>query len=336
MEYKTRGKITKGVGGLYSIELADAETHKKIYGDMPSPLGGARVVCHAKGSFRHENIKPYVGDSVEVTYSDMSFTTDGDTVTPDANGAGVVISSICDRRNSLIRPPIANVDYMFVTTACASPEPVLETVDKTLSILEFNGIEPIIVISKSELRPKRAEEIGEIYRKAGFKAFVLSCREGNGAAEIKKFIFDTLPSHTIAFCGASGVGKSTLISLIFPELQLATGEISQKIERGKHTTRCTELFAIETDRGRGYIADTPGFSMLDFERFDFFSKDDLPNTFREMNEYIGQCRYTKCSHTKEQGCAIVEAVRQGKIPKTRHDSFVSLFGILKNKKEWDK
>ena len=134
--------------------------------------------------------------------------------------------------------------------------------------------------------------------------------------------------------GASGVGKSTMLNGLFPQLQLETGEISRRIERGKNTTRCVELYPLSEEADCGFLADTPGFTMLDFERFDFFEKEDLPLTFREFVPYIGDCRYTKCTHVKEQGCAIVEAVRTGSIAASRHSSFVSLYEILKKKTKW--
>ena len=137
-----------------------------------------------------------------------------------------------------------------------------------------------------------------------------------------------------AFAGASGVGKSTLLNRLFPELHLETGEISHRIERGKNTTRQVSLYPLSNEEDCGYLADTPGFTMLDFERFDFFDKEALPQTFREFVPYIGECRYTKCSHTKEEGCAILAAVKNGKIPPSRHQSFLSLYEVLKKKTKW--
>jgi len=170
--------------------------------------------------------------------------------------------------------------------------------------------------------------------------------EKGAVGEYKRIIKDVKPDivHThsslsgkiAAFAGASGVGKSTLLNRLFPHLALSTSEISRKIERGRHTTRQVELFALSEGENCGYIADTPGFSMLDFERFDFMDCEDLPLAMREFVGRIGQCRYTKCSHTKEEGCAIVDAVRRGEIPKSRHDSFCELHAILKAKKKWDK
>ena len=164
--------------------------------------------------------------------------------------------------------------------------------------------------------------------------FVISSVTLEGVDEIRSFIDSELRSSTAAFAGASGIGKSTLMNALFPNLKLSTSEISQKIERGRHTTRQVELFPLSDEVDCGYLADTPGFSMLDFERFDFFSLEDLPLTFREFEDRIGQCRYTKCSHTKEDGCAILEAVRCGDIPRSRHDSFLELYATLKAKKKW--
>ena len=139
-----------------------------------------------------------------------------------------------------------------------------------------------------------------------------------------------------AFSGASGVGKSTLLNRIFPTLGLETGDLSHRIERGKNTTRSVELYPLSEETDGGYLADTPGFTMLDFERFDFFGKDDLFDTFREFRRFSGNCRYTKCTHTKEEGCAVLEAVKVGEIPKSRHQSYTQLYEVLKSKNAWKK
>jgi ribosome biogenesis GTPase len=274
---------------------------------------------------------PLVGDNV-ILRSDKP----ADELTGSENEGGIMIESVKERKNALIRPPMANLDCIFVSMAAAAPAPILATVDKLIAIAEHNSIEPYIVIGKSELDPKLAEEIKHIYTLAGFKVFLLSCETGEGVEDISRFIRENLAGKTAAFSGASGVGKSTLMNLLFPSFNLETGAISRKIERGRHTTRSVDLYEAELDGGSMYIADTPGFSMLDFKQFDFFDKDALPYTFREFNDYIGECRYTKCTHTKEDGCAILEAIREGKIAKSRHDSFLELYEVLKNKKEWDK
>ena len=305
MERQTKGIIIKGVGGLYTVRFAN----------------GSTVVCRARGAFRHEGISPLVGDRVTLTE-------DGE--------QGFVIEEIYERKNSLIRPPMANLDYLFVTMAAAAPTPILTTVDKLTAIAEHNHIEPVIVITKRELNPSYAEELRALYSQCGFTAFALSSLEGEGIEALQSYIQENLHQKIAAFAGASGIGKSTLLNRLFPNLQLSTSEISRKIERGRHTTREVTLFPLSTEENCGYIADTPGFSMLDFERFDFMDCDDLPLAMREFVDRIGLCRYTKCSHTKEDGCAVVDAVCRGEIPKSRHESFCELHTILKTKKKWDK
>ncbi|MBQ4136524.1 MAG: ribosome small subunit-dependent GTPase A [Clostridia bacterium] len=314
MEKYLSGRITKGVGGNYDI-LLDApfvneagETVDKLF-------------CRARGAFRHDGETPLVGDKVSVRIKD---------------GEDIMISSISERKNELIRPAMSNLDILFVMFAAKKPEPVLLTVDKLICIAENKGIEPVIIITKADLDDGAAEKYAEIYRKSGFTVLIEGIDRDTGA--VKDFITRSLDNKLAAFAGASGIGKSTLLNRIFPELTLETGEISKKISRGKHTTRCISLYPIETEGelGKGFIADTPGFSMLDFERFDFFSNDELVYTFREFSELIGKCKYTKCSHTKEEGCAIIEAVKRGSIPRERHESFNELRQILKNKHEWDK
>ena len=314
--YTAGGKIMSISGGLYKIRLDE---------------NGKSVFCRARGAFRHSGMTPLVGDNV-VVRSDKP----ADELTGSENEGGIMIESVNERKNALIRPPMANLDCIFVSMAAAAPTPILATVDKLIAIAEHNRIEPYIVVGKSELDPATADEIKRIYTLAGFEVFTLSCETGEGVEDIARFIRDNLAGKTAAFSGASGVGKSTLMNLLFPNLNLQTGTISQKIERGRHTTRSVDLYETELDGGSLFIADTPGFSMLDFKQFDFFDKDALPYTFREFDDYIGDCRYTKCTHTKEEGCAILDAVREGRIAKSRHDSFLELYDVLKNKKEWDK
>ncbi len=328
MDYKANGRIIRGVGGLYYVLVASSEEATVV---------GKLLPCRARGKFRHSNVTPLVGDTVEIIFNDRTLKTlSSDEANDKKSASEIMISEIIDRKSALIRPPLANLDYMFISMASASPAPILSTVDKLISIAEFNNIEPIIVIGKSELDRDTANSISDTYRKAGFTVFNVSVFENEGIEELAAFINANLKGKIAAFSGASGVGKSSLMNKLFPSLKLDTGEISQKIERGKNTTRHVELFAHECDGGIGYIADTPGFSMLDFEHFDFFKKEDLPLTVREFGDYIGLCKYTKCSHTKEDGCAILEAVRRGDIAKSRHDSFVEIYEVLKNKTDWKK
>ncbi len=316
MEATVKGRIIKGVGGLYTVLVTDSA----------SALSGETVRCRARGALRHNNLTPLAGDYVLISFDKEKQTgSDGD----------FVIDEIVDRKSALIRPPLANLDYLFVTMAAASPSPILPTVDKLISIAEHNGIEPIVVITKRELDPQKADELYDIYSRCGFHTFSLSAKENVGVEPIDHFIKQNLGGKIAAFAGASGIGKSTLLNRLFPELDLSTSEISRKIERGRHTTREVTLFALGSSPDCGYIADTPGFSMLDFKRFDFFELDDLFDTMREFRPYLGECRYTKCSHTKEQGCAVLEAVKRGDIPTSRHESYVELYDVLKTRKKWD-
>ena len=328
MDYKANGRIIKGVGGLYYVLVTDGEN---------SEIKGSLLPCRARGKFRHSNLTPLVGDTVEIVFNDRTLKALAENTENDKNAASeIMISCVTDRRNALIRPPLANLDYMFVTMAAASPAPILSTVDKLIFIAEFNNIEPVIVITKCELDPASADNLKSIYETAGFTVFCVSVFENRGTEELMAFINENLDGKIAAFSGASGVGKSSLMNRLFPDLSLDTGEISKKIERGKNTTRHVELFSHRCNGGTGYVADTPGFSMLDFVHFDFFKKEDLPLTVREFDDYIGLCKYTKCSHTKEEGCAILEAVKAGKIPRSRHESFVEVYDILKNKTDWKK
>lgn len=308
------GTVIKGTGGLYTVLL-------------DSPYNGDKEVSvRGRGAFRHEKIVLLSGDRVELDpLEDGSF----------------FCKKILDRKNSLIRPPLANLDYIFVVIPCKKPMPSLEIIDKMIAIAEYNKIEPVIIISKSDLDTDFADEMYKIYKNSGFEVFITSSEKNEGVDKITDFLKSISQSHSpiCAFAGASGAGKSTLINAVFPSLELKTGSLSEKIERGKNTTRTTELFPLSKffgDGFGGFLADTPGFSLLDFERFDFFSLEDLFYTFREFREYENSCRYTKCSHTKEEGCRIVEAVKNGDIEKTRHQSYIALYEILKKKPSWKK
>lgn len=326
--YKGTGRVIKSNGGLFTLQMQPAS------GTEAQPLDGLEVTGRGRGSL-HRKGALLVGDMAEVTYDRTAFSVGEDGgITPALDGTGLSIDAIRERKNALIRPPMANLDVLFVTLAVATPEPILETVDKLISIAEFNGIVPVIVLTKCELSPENASRLANIYRTSGFSVFLTG--EGMNAEleELKQYISASLTGKIAAFSGASGVGKSTLLNRLFPGLGLEIGEISRRIERGKNTTRSVSLLPLSEDPNSGYIADTPGFTMLDFERFDFFSKEDLPLTFREFVSLIGECRYTKCSHTKEEGCAILAAVREGRIPPSRHQSFCALYDVLKKKTRW--
>lgn len=298
---KLSGRIIKGVGGLYFVDTGVGEI----------------LSCRARGIFRHDDTSPQVGDLVEVGKSP-----EGDHV----------IFSINERKNLLIRPPLANLDRLYAAVPTTAPDPDLHTVDKLTAIAVHNGIQPAIVITKAGLNRFFAEELAEIYRKTTLPVFITDSLTGEGVDAVRSDLKENGRRKISAFAGASGVGKSTLLNALFPELALETGKVSEKTERGRHTTRKVELYPLLD----GYLADTPGFTMLDFKRFDFFTKEELPDTFPEFAPYLGHCRYTKCSHTKEEGCAILDAVRSGEIAKSRHDCYLELYADLKNKHEWDK
>ena len=306
------GKAVKGLGGLYNVRI---EENGEI----------SYLSCKAKGVLHRDEEKLLIGDNVKVTI---------DEDTPD----GVVISEILPRKNSLIRPPLANLDYIFAVFASAKPTPVTETVDKLIAIAEYNGIVPIVIITKSDLDEGNAEELFALYRNAGFDTFVTSVKTGEGISEIKAYIDENVRcGKTAAFAGASGVGKSTLMNELFPTLTLATAEISKKIERGRHTTRHVELYPLGDAASAGFLADTPGFSLLDFSRFDFFPIEALESTFREFSRFAGKCRYADCAHVGEgrEDCAIMRAMEDGEISESRLNSYREIYKTLKNKKNYD-
>lgn len=297
------GMIIKGVGGLYTV-LTD---------------GGERIACSARGAFRHEGVKPLVGDRVSLSN--------------DADGAA--IDDILPRRNTLVRPAMANLTHLFVVIPAAKPKPDLVTVDKLVALAEDRGIEPVVVVNKCDVDRAEADRIKSIYEGAGFNCFTICAATGEGCDALFGFFTEISKSKVTlsALAGASAAGKSTLMKRLFPTVDFKTGDVSRKIERGRHTTRHVELFEVPDAPGC-YIADTPGFSMLDFTRFNLLELSSLASSFREFSGCLGKCRYTKCTHTKEEGCAVLEKVREGKISKTRHDNYVALYNEIKAIPEW--
>ncbi len=287
------GIIIKGIGGFYYVEAV-----------------GEIFECKARGVFRKSGIKPLAGDRVTISVNDKAENT---------------IDNIHERKSLLQRPPVANVDKLFIVSSVCEPKPVLLIIDRLTALATVKGIEPIVVFTKNDL--ESADEYIEIYRKAGIKAYSVSCLSGDGVDDIKA----ELKNHISAFCGNSGVGKSSLLNVIDPELALKTGEISDKLGRGRHTTRHSELFKVEG----GYVADTPGFSSFEAEETELILKDDLPYAFSEFEEYIGQCKFSTCLHTVDKGCRIIQAVEDGDIPKSRHESYCSMMEQAKNIKEWE-
>ena len=288
-----KGKIVKGIGGFYYVDADDV-----IY------------ECKARGNFRNKSQTPLVGDNVEFSIND---------------NAENRIEEIFDRKNSLVRPPLANLDILFIICSLVDPKINLLITDRLIAVAEYKNIEPVIVLTKTDLDGDYQKYI-DIYENAGIKTIAVNNVDFRGAEEIKEMI----NGRVCAFTGNTGVGKSTLLNNLFPDLELATGETSKKLGRGKHTTRHSELFKL----CGGYIADTPGFSSLDIQRYDKIMKDDLPYCFREFREYLGECRFNSCTHINDKGCAICKALEEGKISKSRHSSYVAMFNEVKDIKEW--
>ena len=288
------GILLKAIAGFYYIEA-----------------GGSVYECKARGIFRKNHESPTVGDYLEFEVLD---------------GLKGVVSKILPRKNLLIRPPIANVDQLFIVSSHNTPSPNALLIDRLTAIAINNDIEPIIVFNKSDLG--EMSDWKDIYIRAGFKCILTSGINGEGCDEI----VNILNGKISAFTGNSGVGKSTLLNYLFPQLNIETGDISKKLGRGRHTTRSVELY--KTDGG--YVADTPGFSTVDLERYELINKDDLVYCFPEFQEYYNQCKFTSCAHICEKGCAIIQAVKDGKINKSRHNSYVEMYNEVKDIKEWQR
>ncbi len=266
--------------------------------------------CKAR-NFRRNGSIPLVGDRVEISLS--------------RNGYPAV-EEILPRKNALVRPPIANLDILIIVCPAVFPSPKTLLADKMIAAAVYNDITPVIVVTKNDL--KDASRFAEIYRKSGITAIVSSAVTGEGIDEIKALIKNKIT----AFTGNSGAGKSTLLNTLFPQLALQTGEISKKLGRGRHTTRTVELF--EADGG--YVADTPGFSTLDIERLTAIRKEELPYCFTEFEKYFNSCRFASCTHICEKGCAVIQAVNEGKIQKSRHESYVEMYNEVKDIKDWER
>ncbi len=332
------GIITRGVGGLYGVRQVERGSGTVL----------EEVLCRARGGFRQNHITPTVGDAVRILPSGAA--PDEDFAEPIEKGHGkkhdvrvdYVIDEILPRRNLLIRPPMANLDYLFAVIPAASPAPDLLTADKLTVIAENYGIETVVIVNKADLDPESTARLTDIYRTAGYRVFSVSAARGDGMDELARYIADISaqneteehPYVSGAFAGVSGGGKSTLMTALFPDLQLKTGGVSRKTKRGRHTTRHVEIYPLETPGGMFWLADTPGFSMLDFTRFNFFPYDELASSFREFADCLGTCRYTKCTHLREEGCAVIEKMKNGKIAQSRHESYVRIYEEQRSVPEW--
>ena len=288
------GRIIKGIGGFYYVE-----TEEQLYS------------CKARGVFRKKGITPLAGDLVEIRLGE--------------DGTGYV-EEILPRKNFLTRPPVANIDQLIVVTSVCDPSPNSLLIDEAIAAAEDKEIEPVVVVSKTDL--ESGEWLRDIYEKAGIPFFAVSSVTDEGIEAVKSL----LKGKVTAFTGNSGVGKSSLLNRIDPRLALETGEISQKLGRGRHTTRKVELLKLGDDT---YVADTPGFSSISLEQCDLVRKENLQFCFREFEPYRNQCKFPSCSHTCEKGCAVLQAVQEGEIHLSRHTSYVAMYNEVKDLKEWE-
>ena len=288
------GRIIKGIGGFYYVE-----TEEQLYS------------CKAWGVFRKKGITPIAGDLVEIRLGE--------------DGTGYV-EEILPRKNFLTRPPVANIDQLIVVTSVCDPSPNTLLIDEAIAAAEDKEIEPVVVVSKTDL--ESGEWLRDIYEKAGIPFFAVSSVTDEGIEAVKSL----LKGKVTAFTGNSGVGKSSLLNRIDPRLALETGEISQKLGRGRHTTRKVELLKLGDDT---YVADTPGFSSISLEQCDLVRKENLQFCFREFEPYRNQCKFPSCSHTCEKGCAVLQAVQEGEIHLSRHTSYVAMYNEVKDLKEWE-
>lgn len=290
----------------------------KIDGIIKKGIGGFYYVeaadgiiyeCKARGVFRKEKITPLAGDKVEISVDENNKNS---------------IDKIYERLNMFKRPPIANVDKLVIVSSVCDPRPNLLIIDRLTAVAVYKNVEPIIVFTKNDLQS--ADEYIEIYKNAGFKTFAVSNETGEGIGEVKAVI----ENGVCVFTGNSGVGKSSLINRMYPDFALETGEISKKLGRGRHTTRHVELLKINN----GYIADTPGFSSLDFETKDLIKKDELAFCFPDFSDYIDSCKFSTCAHVNDKGCRLIEAVNSGDVMRSRHESYVTMYNEVKDIKDW--
>ena len=288
---RLEGIITKGIGGFYYVEAAD-----RIF------------ECKARGVFRKNGLTPLVGDRVYITENVNAENT---------------IDEILERKNFMNRPPVANIDNLLLVLSTTSPKPNFLVADKLIACAEYKEIEPIIIISKSDLESD--SQIKAVYAKSGIEVISL---EDTGAIDRIK---ELMKGKINALTGNSGAGKTTLINRLDANVKLSTGEISEKLGRGRHTTRQAELFKI----CGGFVIDTPGFSSFELQKGEFITKEDLPYCFREFRPYLGECKFSTCSHIADKGCKICEAVKNGEISETRHSNYVSLYNSAKEVKEWE-
>ena len=291
-----QGKIVKGIAGFYYVHV----------------VGFGIYECKAKGVFRKEKQKPLVGDNVEI-----------DILNEEEKTGNIV--EILPRINELIRPAVANVDQVLVVFAVTKPKPHFNLLDRFLIMMECKEVPVIMVFNKQDIaKESEIQELKDIYEACGYQIIFTSAREEENIDKV----MEVLKGKTTVVAGPSGVGKSSLINLLQSDVQMETGTISQKIERGKHTTRHSELLAVDED---SYIMDTPGFSSLYTNEFE---KEELKYYFTEFAPYEGQCRYNGCDHVHEPGCAVKNALEEGRIHEIRYQNYLEMYKELKEKKRY--
>lgn len=288
------GTIISSLGGMFKVAAQ-----------------GSEYICKARGVFRNRQITPICGDNVTVEIDPLS-------------GEGM-ITDVLERKNEIIRPPLANLDQLVFVISTCEPYPNLLLLDKFLAVSIYKNISPAIVFTKTDKAP--ADEYVKIYSDI-FPTFCVDNSTGEGVERVKELLRDKFS----AFTGNSGAGKSTLLNNICPNLDLATNEISRKLGRGKHTTRRVDIYPLD---GGGYVADTPGFSTFNTQMYDTIMKQDLADCFPEFDEHLGKCRFQDCSHTKEQGCAVLQALNDGLISRSRHDSYCAMYAESAQIKPWE-
>ena len=289
-----RGRIKKALSGFYYVDT-----------------GEGIVPCRARGRFRKEGVSPLVGDRVEITVS----------------GTEGMVDAIEPRRNVFSRPAVANIDQLVIVASNAIPQTDPYLIDRMTAIAALKGCEVLICINKSDL--DHADELCAIYEKAGLPFLLTSAETGDGIAELRERISGKLS----AFTGNSGVGKSSLLNALDASFGIATGAVSERLGRGKHTTRHVELYALGEDT---FVADTPGFASFEVDMVDPISCENLQYAFREFRPYIGKCRFRDCAHLKEPGCAVLAAVEAGEIAPERHESYARLYALSAQVCDWEK
>lgn len=292
--------------------MSRGRIEKALSGFYYVNTGRETLQCRARGKFRKEGLSPLVGDWVQVR---------------ELGGGEGFVEAVETRRNVFSRPAAANIDQLVILASAAIPvtEPYL--IDRIAAIAALKGCDVLVCLNKCDLDP--AEGLYGIYSCSAIPVLRISAETGEGLDALRRAIAGKLN----AFTGNSGVGKSSVLNALVPGLQLPVGEVSKALGRGRHTTRHVELFPLD---GGTYVIDTPGFSSFDTEEMDLELKEHLPETFPEFAPYVGECRFTGCTHTKEKGCRVLQAVKDGDIPVSRHKSYLRLFDELKDVQAWQK